>query len=93
LFEVIKSNDLNNNTKLSLIEDFDKVLSLDLLNIKEMVLDDDLVIKVEEMIKERDEAKSRKDYAKADEIRDYLLSMGIVIKDSREGTTYEIKEG
>lgn len=93
LFEVIKSNDLNNNTKLSLIEDFDKVLSLDLLNIKEMVLDDDLVIKVEEMIKERDEAKSRKDYAKADEIRDYLLSMGIVIKDSREGTTYEIREG
>jgi cysteinyl-tRNA synthetase len=36
------------------------------------------------------QAKSRKDYATADQIRDQLTKMGIVIKDSKEGTTWEI---
>jgi len=35
------------------------------------------------------EAKDNKDYARSDEIRDELLSMGIEIKDTREGTTWE----
>ena len=92
LFEVVKSDELNNNTKLFLIEDFDRVLSLDLLKNEEIVLDSELVKKIEQMIKERDEAKAEKNYTKADEIRNELLSMGIIIKDSREGTIYEIKE-
>ena len=92
LFEVVKSDELNNNTKLFLIEDFDRVLSLDLLKNEEIVLDSELVKKIEQMIKERDEAKAEKNYTKADEIRNKLLSMGIIIKDSREGTIYEIKE-
>lgn len=35
------------------------------------------------------QAKSRKDYATADQIRDQLTKMGIVLKDSKEGTTWE----
>ena len=31
----------------------------------------------------------KKDFEKADKIREELLSMGIVLKDTREGTTYE----
>lgn len=92
LFEVVKSDSLNNNTKLYLISEFDKVLSLDLLKSEEKVIDDELKDKIERLIIERNNYKAEKNYEKADEIRDYLLSMGIIIKDGREGVTYEFKE-
>ena len=47
------------------------------------------VQKIEMLIAERIEAKDNKDYTRSDEIRDELLSMGIEIKDTREGTTWE----
>ena len=87
LYDVIKS-DLNNNTKLALIESFDKVLSLDLL--KEEKVDSSLDSYVNEMIAKRKEAKANKDFALADSIREELLSKGIVLKDTREGTIYEV---
>ncbi len=40
------------------------------------------------MITERDTARAAKDFAKSDEIRDRLLSMGIKIYDTKEGTKY-----
>ncbi len=53
---------------------------------------DDLdVEKIEAMVKERSEAKKNKDYAKADQIRDELLQMGVTVKDTREGSKWEIK--
>ena len=38
----------------------------------------------------RDEAKINKNYALSDDIRDQLVSLGIVIKDNKEKTTYTI---
>ena len=87
LYDVLKS-DLNNNTKLSLVESFDKVLSLDLL--KEDKIDENLVSYIEEMIEKRKIAKQNKDYELADSIRKELQEQGIILKDSREGTTYEV---
>lgn len=89
LYDVIKS-DLSGASKLYLIKDFDKVLSLDLL--KEEEIDKDLVNYINEKISLRNQAKSNKDYALADKIRDELLSKNIVIKDTREGTTFEIRK-
>ena len=88
LYDVLKSN-LNNNTKLYLIEDFDKVLSLNLLC--EEKIDKELVNYINEKMFKRNEAKQNKDYELADKIRDELLSRGIILKDTREGTTFEIK--
>ena len=88
LYDVIKS-DISNNTKLALIEAFDKVLSLDLLK-EEENHDTELVKHIEEMIEKRKEAKANKDFALADSIRDESLNKGIVLKDTREGTTYEV---
>ncbi len=88
LYDVIKS-DISHNTKLALIEAFDKVLSLDLLK-EEENHDTELVKYIEEMIEKRKEAKANKDFALADSIRDELLNKGIVLKDTREGTTYEV---
>ena len=38
----------------------------------------------------RKEAKLNKDYELADNIRKELLDKGIVLKDTREGTTFEV---
>ena len=87
LYEVLKS-DVNNNTKLYLIKDFDKVLSLDLM--KEEKVDNELVKYIEEKIEERKNYKANKEYDKADAVRKELEEKGIILKDTREGTTYEI---
>jgi len=50
---------------------------------------DEDVTKIEGLLAERIEAKENKDFARADEIRDELLGMGIEIKDTREGTSWE----
>lgn len=44
---------------------------------------------VENLIKNRDQARDDKDFAKADAIRDQLHAMGIVLMDSSEGTRWE----
>ena len=43
-------------------------------------------------IEERNEAKKNKNFELADKIRNELLEMGIILKDTREGTTFEIKK-
>ena len=45
---------------------------------------------IEEKIAERNEAKKNRDFATADKIRDELKDMGIILKDTREGTKWEI---
>ena len=87
LYDVLKS-DLNNNTKLYLIEDFDKVLSLDLL--KKDEVDNELLDYINKKIEERKEAKINKNYDLADSIRKELEEKGIILKDTREGTIFEI---
>ncbi|MDO8344237.1 MAG: cysteine--tRNA ligase, partial [Cellvibrio sp.] len=42
---------------------------------------------VERLIAERIQAKQDKQYARADEIRKELLVAGVVLEDSRDGTT------
>lgn len=56
-----------------------------ILDREEENLDDE----IEELIQERQDARKNKDFAKADEIRDKLLSMGIVLEDSREGVKWK----
>jgi cysteinyl-tRNA synthetase len=46
--------------------------------------------KVESLIVARTAARARKDFKESDRIRDELAAMGIAIKDSKEGTTWEI---
>jgi cysteinyl-tRNA synthetase len=46
--------------------------------------------KVEDLISDRTAARARKDFKESDRIRDELAAMGVIIKDSKEGTTWEI---
>ena len=90
LYELLKDEKVNGTTKLKLIEKYDEILSLNL--IKKNEIDSTLQDYIEKKIQERSEAKKNKDFALADQIRNELLEKNIIIKDTREGTTYEIKE-
>ena len=45
---------------------------------------------VDALIAARTAARARKDFKESDRIRDELAAMGVVIKDSKEGTTWEV---
>ena len=44
---------------------------------------------IESLMQQRDQAKSNKDYAKADSIRDELVSLGVEILDSQDGSSWK----
>jgi len=46
--------------------------------------------RIDRLISDRTAARARKDFKESDRIRDELAAMGVVIKDSKEGTTWEI---
>ncbi|MCR4604479.1 MAG: cysteine--tRNA ligase [Eubacterium sp.] len=99
LYDVLKA-DISDSTKKALAIRFDEVLSIGLdkaFSDDASVgggadgVDDELKSYIEEQIAKRAEAKKNKDFATADAIRDELLAKGIVIKDTREGTTWEVQ--
>ncbi len=103
LYDVLKAG-VSDATKLALIADFDRVLSLDLIehareqrrkdaekhNSIPDGVSEELAAEVEALIAERAEAKKNKNYARADEIRKYLADKGIVLVDTSKGTTYKL---
>ena len=87
LYEVLKDDTLNGSTKLSLVSDFDQVLSLDLIQEKKSLSNEQYIL---EQIVKRADAKKNKNFSLADEIRDELMKQGIRLIDGRDGTTYEV---
>jgi len=45
---------------------------------------------IEKLIAARTAARGNKDWKESDRIRDELAAMGVVLKDSKDGTTWEI---
>ncbi len=89
VYDVLKDEELSDFTKLYLIDDFDKVLSLSLIEEPKEVseeLEELILAKIEE----RNNAKKNKDFVLADKIRDELFEKGVKLIDSKEGTTYEL---
>ncbi len=89
-------------TKIALINDFDRVLGLDLVKAAEKqmatedeakatVSDDPFIREIEEKIAERIAAKKAKNYARADEIRAELSAKGVTLIDTAQGTQYTIQ--
>lgn len=69
---------------IELLKSLTDVLGL-IIDRKEEILDSD----IEELIRERQEARRAKDFARADAIRDELLEKGIILKDTREGVQWK----
>jgi cysteinyl-tRNA synthetase len=47
--------------------------------------------RVDRLIAERNAARKAKNFKESDRIRDELAAMGVVLKDSKDGTTWEVK--
>ena len=91
LYDVMKSK-ANAATKLALINEFDKVLGLDLIaNAKELAdnageASADIPNEVMELVEQRKAARKDKNFALADEIRDKIAALGYEVKETRQGT-------
>ncbi len=90
LNEVIKDGGLNNKEKAFLVEDFDKVFSLNLMTIEKEAIEVDEKL-INHLIEERNIARKEKNYKRSDEIRAQLLEMNIEVLDSKEGTSWRVK--
>lgn len=85
VYEVLKA-DMDDATKIAVIKEFDKVLSLDLLSgVPEKEEDEGADPHLEELLKLRAEAKKNRDWATADRIRDEVKAAGYMIVDTPEG--------
>ncbi len=86
VWDVIK-NPAKSKKLQNLLLKFDEVLGLDLKNYQkqENVLPEEIV----NLVKERNEARSNKNWAESDRIRDILIEKGYTVKDSKEGTIVE----
>lgn len=82
VWEIIKEENISDVDKKTLILDFDRVLGLELDKV-EIV---DIPENVKNLIKERENARNAKDFAKSDEIREKIEDMGFEVKDTEEGT-------
>jgi len=83
LWAVAKDKELNDHEKYSLIIDFDEVFGLDLKNAKEIAYE--IPSEITDLINQRQEAKKAKDFAKADEIRNKITSLGYAVDDTSTG--------
>ena len=90
LYDVLKS-DTNGKTKLALIREFEKVLSLGLIEAAAKLneangAEDDIPAEIAELIEQRKAARKAKDFAAADAIRDKIAEMGYIVEETRQGT-------
>ena len=91
LYDVLKA-ETNASTKLALIAEFDKVLSLDLMGHakkaeeKNASAEDDIPEEIKALAEQRKEARKAKDFALADSLRDKIAELGYVIEETRQGT-------
>lgn len=94
MFELVRTantylNETNTNEEVlqTFIETFDtfsNILGIQLTTEAEL-LDEE----IEALIEERNEARKNRDFKRADEIRDQLLNMNIILEDTRQGTRWK----
>lgn len=82
VWEIVKDSEISDENKRSLILDFDRVLGLQ-LDKKEIV---EIPEEVQKLIKERDQAREQKDFARSDELRSEIEQFGFDVMDTPEGT-------
>ena len=96
LYDVLKAP-VSDATKLYLIADFDRVLSIGLIEAANELkasqtssADSDEAAEIEALIAQRTEARKNKDWATADKIRDELNARGVVLEDTPQGIKWKI---
>ncbi len=79
-----KLTDINRQAFVKLLETIDSTLGLQLINSTPDIPDN-----TKQVIIERNSARDSKDWAKADELRDKLMGLGIILRDTNNGSIWE----
>jgi len=94
LQQAVKDKALEVTEIISLIRIFDTVLGMNFIEEAEATNTSaagesaDTIKEIEQLIGERTEAKKKKDFKRADEIRELLKGMGITLEDTANGTLW-----
>jgi cysteinyl-tRNA synthetase len=86
LWEILREEKLNDSEKYELAIEFDKIFGLDLDKKEKIKIPDE----IKKIIKEREIARNKRDWKKADELREKIKRKGYQIDDTEEG--YKIKK-
>jgi cysteinyl-tRNA synthetase len=81
-WELVKDMELSGTDKKELLMDFDQVLGLMLDKVETF----EIPKNIQKLVEKRDKARAEKDFAKSDELRDQIQSLGFEVKDTPEGT-------
>ena len=82
--ELVSSADVSDGEKYALLASWDEVLGLDLE--RDARARWEPTEEISSLVTERDAARTAKDYARSDEIRDRLQAMGLEVMDTPAGT-------
>jgi cysteinyl-tRNA synthetase len=88
-WELIRDEDLAPEQRWGALVEMDRIFGLDLASIEPEKLDPQLVSEIEALIEEREQARRRKDYGRADEIRNRLRRRGIIVEDTTKGVRWK----
>ena len=81
LWGMLRDKKLGSKEKLRLAYEFDRIFGLNLDKIKQ----EEVSLDIKKLIKEREKARKKKDFKKADEIRNKLQKIGIILEDTPKG--------
>ena len=84
MWGVVRDTDLRPGEKRELLVDFDRLLGFGVDTMHRVELPDDLM----SLVRERETARSERDFARADALRDELLAQGVQVKDTPDGTVW-----
>lgn len=84
MWETLKEKNLSTTEKLELMREFDVVLGFNVDNFNLPNLSSEQM----RIIKEREQARHNKEWAKSDAMREQLLQDGVCVKDTKDGTEW-----
>ncbi len=87
VWEILKNEDVSGKDRKKLITSFDKVLGLKLNKKQSKKIVVEIPENVKILAKERDLARTQKDFAKSDELRTQIENLGFEVKDSEKGSS------
>lgn len=90
VWKLVKS-ELDDSVKIKTLEEFDKVLGLNLSlyhyvkNMDKKVVEEEIPQEIQDLARKRAEAKTNKDWAEADRLRDLIKEKGFEVQDGKDG--------
>ena len=92
VWEVVRNQE-KGEEYAKLLEEFDKILGLDLENAKEYLSNQEKIELPQEilnLIEQRKQARKEKNWLESDRIRDELKEKGYIVKDTKDGMSVEV---